>query len=189
MVLKVSISLPGDTVITFEASEPQVFRDVVDLVLKELPRDLIQIQMGVMAPATEGERRKNADLTTAEGGDTSGVGDVPVYPATAQQAGGKTDAEEAFGRFCAALSPIGDMRRVVVAAEGAGRFLGMEGVSEKELGRLFDLAGWRQPGDFLQTLRNSARSKFRWLERVPGTTGYYAVTKTGVAAVIGPGER
>ena len=188
-MLKVSISLRGETVITVEASEPQVLREVLELALRELPKDLMQIQMGIAAPTTEGESRKNADPMTAEGRDTSGARDVPVYPATTRQEGGKTEAEESYARFCASLSPLGDMRRVVVAAEGAGRFLGMEEVSEKEMGRLFELASWRQPGDFLQALRNSARSKFRWMERVPGTTGYYAVTKNGVETVIDPLER
>ena len=188
MVLKVSISLRGETVITVEASEPQVLHQVLELALRELPKDLMQIQMGNAAPTTEGESRKNADPMTVEGQDTNGARDVPVYPATTRQEGG-TEAEKSFARFCASLSPLGDMRRVVVAAEGAGRFLGMEGVSEMEMGRLFELAGWRQPGDFLQSLRNAARSKFRWVERVPGTTGYYAVTKKGVETVIAPLER
>ena len=76
------------------------------------------------------------------------------------------------------------MRRVVVAAEGARAFLELDAVSEDELVYLFDLAGWRRPNDFLQTLRNSARSTFRWLERTPGRPGYYSVTSVGKAAVI-----
>jgi hypothetical protein len=71
------------------------------------------------------------------------------------------------------------MRRVVVAAEGASRFLGYQSVSAEELGRLFDLAGWQRPHSFVQTLRNAARSKFRWLERVPGRSGQYKVTDLG----------
>ena len=77
------------------------------------------------------------------------------------------------------------MRRVVVAAEGARRFLGMEAVSQEELTSLFDAVGWKQPGSPVQTLRNAARSSFRWLERVPGRRGYYTVTDKGRAEVLG----
>ena len=38
MALRVSINLPGDTVITLEADEPGLWREVVDAVLKELPQ-------------------------------------------------------------------------------------------------------------------------------------------------------
>ena len=77
------------------------------------------------------------------------------------------------------------MRRTVVAAEGAKRYLGAASVSGEDLGRLFDLAGWMRPADFLQTLRNAARNKFGWLERVPGKPGHYVVTAQGRALVIG----
>ncbi len=87
--------------------------------------------------------------------------------------------EHAFADFCRAASPTGDMRRVVVAAEAARRFLGMESVDGPQLARLFDLAGWTQPHSFTQTLRNAGRDKFGWLERVPGRTGRYTVTDRG----------
>jgi hypothetical protein len=93
-------------------------------------------------------------------------------------------SEQAFIEFCRAHSPLGDMRRVVVAAEGASRFLGMNGVDAVALGRLFDLAGWPQAPNFVHTLRNSARSKFRWLERLPGRAGYYSVTDLGRATAL-----
>ena len=32
---------------------------------------------------------------------------------------------------------------------------------------------------FTQTLRNAARSKFRWIERMPGRNGRYWVTERG----------
>ncbi len=94
-------------------------------------------------------------------------------------------AEAAFVDFCRAANPLGDMRRVVVAAEGASRYLGMDGVDAEELGRLFDLAAWPRAHNFVQTLRNSARSKFGWLERVPGRAGYYSVTDLGRATALG----
>ena len=94
-------------------------------------------------------------------------------------------AEQAFIDFCRAANPLGDMRRVVVAAEGASRYLGMDGVDAEELGRLFDLAAWPRPHNFVQTLRNAARSKFGWLERVPGRAGHYSVTDLGRATALG----
>ena len=95
-----------------------------------------------------------------------------------------TKANEAsFIQFCRSVNPLGDMRRVVVAAEGADRFLRTDGradgVDAEELSRLFDLAGWTQPHSFTQTLRNAARSKFRWIERMPGRNGRYWVTERG----------
>ena len=81
------------------------------------------------------------------------------------------------------------MRRVVVAAEGAARCFATDGVDAEELGALFDLAGWRRPPNFTQTLRNAARSKFGWLERIPGRTGRYAPTNLGRSETIPIGQR
>ena len=94
-------------------------------------------------------------------------------------------SEQAFIDFCREASPLGDMRRVVVAAEAASRYLGMSGVDAQGLGHLFNLAGWPPAHSFTQTLRNAARSKFRWLERVPGRAGYYAVTDLGRKTALG----
>jgi hypothetical protein len=172
MALKVSITLPGQTVITVEASEPEVFKEVVSIALRELPRDLIRLQAS--ETSSNGAARPDENLVPE-----------PVSKDTSEAPAIPREAQEGYTRFTASLSPVGDMRRVVVAAEGARRFLGMEGVSEAELGHLFDLAGWRRPGSFLQTLRNGARSKFRWLERVPGNPGYYAISQQGSDAVLG----
>jgi len=90
----------------------------------------------------------------------------------------------AFTDFCQNASPMGDMRRVVVAAEGASRHFGIDGVNAEELGWLFDVAGWRKPGNFTQTLRNAARSKFGWLERIPGRSGRYAATTLGLTKTL-----
>ena len=98
---------------------------------------------------------------------------------------GPSGSEQAFIDFCREASPLGDMRRVVVAAEAASRYLGMSGVDALGLGHLFNLAGWPQAHSFTQTLRNAARSKFRWLERVPGRAGYYAVTDLGRKTALG----
>ena len=79
---------------------------------------------------------------------------------------------------------MGDMRRVVVAAVGANRHFEVDGVNAYDLDWLFDLAGWRKPGNFTQTLRNAARSKFGWLERIPGRSGRYATTPLGISKTL-----
>lgn len=94
-------------------------------------------------------------------------------------------AERAFVDFCRAANPLGDMRRVVVAAEGAYRYLSMDGVDAEALGRLFDTVGWPRAHNFVQTLRNAARSKFGWLERIPGRAGHYTVTDVGRSTALG----
>ena len=200
MVVKVSISLLGKAVITLEASEAAVLHEVVSLALRELPRELVRIGVAEgtstdivgngkkVLPANEPVAEEpvaevqihSEDLNRAEelnrADDSNRAENQNRGTATAEP-------EDAFARFCHDLSPMGDMRRTVVAAESARRHLGMDGVSEEELGLLFDRAGWRRPSDFVQTLRNAARSKFQWLERVPGTKGYYAVTAAGKRVV------
>ena len=94
-------------------------------------------------------------------------------------------AQDDFVAFCQNLNPMGDMRRVVVAAEGASRFFRADGVNADELAELFDLAGWRRANSFTQTLRNAARSKFGWLERIPGRSGRYAATDLGRSVTMG----
>lgn len=199
MTLKVSINLPGDALITVEASEPQIFREVMSLALKELPKDLIQMRLRTSSPNEIGEQGKNVSTeppSTDAGpqlqedsftSDLERAENDPPPPETEEDKS-TLEAEESFVRFCRTISPVGDMRRVVLAAEGARRYLGMSSVSESELWHLFDLAGWQQPGSFLQTLRNAARSKFRWLERIPGRPGYYAITQLGRDRVIGSDE-
>ena len=95
------------------------------------------------------------------------------------------ESRDDFTAFCQSVNPMGDMRRVVVAAEGASRFFRADGVNADELGELFDLAGWRRANSFTQTLRNAARSKFGWLERIPGRSGRYAATDLGRSVTIG----
>ena len=90
-----------------------------------------------------------------------------------------------FADFCRNADPIGDMRKVVAAAEGARRHLDMETVDAWELGQLFDLAGWTRAHNFTQTLRNAARHKFKWLERAPGRAGRYSATEKGREVVLG----
>ncbi len=125
-----------------------------------------------------------ADLD-AEPAATTPTAALIANGATAPRPGMFAPSEQAFIDFCREANPLGDMRRVVVAAEGASRYLGMSGVDAQGLGHLFNLAGWPQAHNFTQTLRNSARSKFRWLERVPGRAGYYAVTDLGRKTALG----
>lgn len=187
MVLKVSVSLPGNAVITVEASEPQLFHEVVNVALRELPMGIIQLQAGTGPELVEAPSKSvisNVSLLEKQGPQGE-ITSAPPSPDPVSPAG---EGEESFAGFCSGLSPLGDMRRVVVAAEGARMFLGMQSVSEVELGQLFDLAGWRRAPSFLQALRNAARSKFRWLERVPGNPGYYFVTDAGREKVGASGE-
>ncbi len=94
------------------------------------------------------------------------------------------EGQRDFVAFCQETNPMGDMRRVVVAAEGASRHFGADGVNADDLGWLFDIAGWRRPSNFTQTLRNAARSKFGWLERIPGRSGRYAATPLGLSKTL-----
>ena len=122
---------------------------------------------------------------------TNGSFTAPMLPANDPDDDGlfleaqTPEAREDFTVFCQAVNPMGDMRRVVVAAEGAARFFRADGVNAEELGELFDLAGWRRANSFTQTLRNAARSKFGWLERVPGRAGCYAPTDLGRSVTLG----
>ena len=111
----------------------------------------------------------------------------PLSPGTMTTVGdlGSNGEVGSFAEFCREASPMGDMRRVVVAAEGASRILGMTSVDAEDLARLFDMAGWRSAHNFTQTLRNAARDRFRWLERVPGRAGRYTVTDVGRSATLG----
>ena len=124
---------------------------------------------------------------TAVAAEKAALSRLAVNGAAAARPGmfGPSGSEQAFIDFCREASPLGDMRRVVVAAEAASRYLGMSGVDALGLGHLFNLAGWPQAHSFTQTLRNAARSKFRWLERVPGRAGYYAVTDLGRKTALG----
>ena len=110
---------------------------------------------------------------------------APVGRVKAQQAARSAAAELAFVQFCQSLNPLGDMRKVVAAAEGAAQFLEMDSVDADDLARLFEQVGWMIPHSFTQTLRNAARSKFRWLERVPGRSGHYMVTTVGRTVILG----
>jgi len=206
-MVKVSISLPNNTQITFESEESEVLREVVSLALRDLPRDLMQAPASVSpgAPTEKSTSLAASELSTATSippvpraepipapettiaretaqpsiGASNGEGTATVPPEFLSESG-----ETNFTAFCRDAKPLGDMRRVVVAAEGANRHFGVDGVNAEELGWLFDVAGWRKPGNFTQTLRNAARSKFGWLERIPGRSGRYAATTLGLSKTL-----
>ena len=201
-MVKVSISLPNNTQITFESEESEVLREVVSLALRDLPRDLMQ------APASVSPGAPTEKSTSVAASELSTATTIPPVPPTEpipapETAIARETAQPSIGArnrkgtttvppeflsergatnftaFCRDAKPLGDMRRVVVAAEGASRHFGVEGITADDLAWLFDLAEWRRPGNFTQTLRNAARSKFGWLERIPGRSGRYATTALG----------
>ena len=113
---------------------------------------------------------------------------APTVAAETMSPSDMSPSEHEYIAFCQRVNPLGDMRRVVVAAEAAHRYLNIASVDPDGLEHLFTLAGWPIPHSFVQTLRNAARTKFRWLERIPGLSGHYKVTNTGRSIVLGESE-
>ena len=206
-MVKVSISLPNNAQITFESEESEVLREIMGMALRDLPRDLMQPATSeAAAVATEkGTSTAATALSAAAMTEPSPApAPQPAEPAappvaTVRREAARTETSDpgsippeflsasgrvAFEAFCREASPLGDMRRVVVAAEGASRYFGVDGVNADDLGWLFDAAGWRRPGNFTQTLRNAARSKFGWLERIPGRSGRYAASPLGLSKTL-----
>ena len=212
-MVKVSISFPNNTQITVESEDPEVLPAMLAKVLRELPGDLVfspisrreqvyQPHAVEVVSELDGPALSDADIEESSPlGEameaqlsTSPNGAPPALEryresftpdrVKAQQAAYSAAAELAFVQFCQSVNPMGDMRKVVVAIEGADRFLQMTSVDEQELQTLFDRVGWRQPNSFPQTLRNAARSTFRWLERVPGRAGHYMVTDLGRTTIL-----
>ena len=204
-MVKVSITLPNAAQITFESQEPELIHQVVEMVLRDLPRDLMHfsampegatagsglVEKGsnVTDSTTEGTPRAprrrdvSASISDTEKGNASSVSMATPAKETAPL--GSHEDRDAFAVFCRSSNSLGDMRRVVVAVEGANRFFHKDGVDASDLADLFDLAGWRHPHNFTQTLRNAARTKFRWLERLPGRDGRYTATDVGRAVTLG----
>ncbi len=159
-MLKVTITFPSGVTITLETTEEDTYGEVIASTREYLSTDGI-------APSTNGSQSKPV---IQEEPSSNGNGHLASRPE--------------FLEFCQLMAPSGDMRRVVVAAEGAKRFLGMDRISSQELGPLFDFLQWQRPKDFVQTLRNAGRSAFQWLERSPGNSGYYSVTDQGRREII-----
>jgi hypothetical protein len=204
-MVKVSITLPNKAQITFESEEPEVIHQIVQVALRDLPRDLMLSSLptnGNAALQTTGEKSTSVTSALPAEANPATVESQSAPPSLVQSPAithleasathsarspdtTLTAAEQAFIQFCQSVNPLGDMRRVVVAMEGARKFLLLDSVDAEALGPLFDLAGWRHPHDFVQALRNAARSKFRWLERVSGRSGHYSVTDLGRATTLG----
>ena len=196
-MVKVSISLPNNTQIVLETEEAELLHDVVRIALRDLPRYLMQPVQDTPPRVSNGTAEKGTDVIK----EHNKPGDATHEPSRigsgrlidAPPAGGgnlRLDEQTARSRddfvsFCQNVNPSGDMRRVVVAAEGAGRYFDAEGIDAEDLDCLFGLAGWRRPGNFTQTLRNAARAKFGWLERIPGRSGRYTVTDLGRSVTEG----
>lgn len=157
-MLKFTVDLPDGVRLTVEATEPEIYREVMSQIMEHLSASLTGNRENVYQAVAleEGESPARSDISDNQG----------------------------FLKFCLDLSPVGDMRRVVVAAEAASKFLGIDQISERELSTLFESLGWRKPNNFLHTLRNAGRKNFQWLQRVPGHAGYYALTNNGRHAVI-----
>ena len=207
-MVKISISLPNNAQITFESEESEVLREIVALVLRDLPRDLMQTSgLNIDGGSTEKGKSNTSSASTNTSSpktlpshtplqmdprsnpDAASTPPESIHGQTASKRGVAPEflsdsGRTAFKAFCKDVNPLGDMRRVVVAAEGATRYFGVDGVNAADLEWLFDAAGWRRPGDFTQTLRNAARSKFGWLERVPGRSGRYAATQLGISKTV-----
>ena len=227
-MVKVSISLPNHAHITFESEESEVLHEVVGMVLRDLPRELMQADSsdggdagGIVAtsyaekstvvapsllstsiaapdsvaPAAQEtaapqtieqpvqsriEPTPESNVVSGQNNNASQAPTAPSLPPGFLSESGQAD----FEAFCREANPMGDMRRVVVAAVGANRHFEVDGVNADDLAWLFDLAGWRKPGNFTQTLRNAARSKFGWLERIPGRSGRYAATPLGISKTL-----
>ena len=218
--MNLTITLPNGAQITLESAEPEFVQEVIRMALSGLPLEGLPDQTQPVASPDDSHALPNGSRAPEPAGAISGNGQSrrPTAPVVAaaphddgagagtphtQGEGGLIDpavlngnaepsAEELrFIDFCRTANPSGDMRRVVVAAEGAQRFLGVASVDQYTLEELFTLAGWPRPNSLVQTLRNSARATFQWLERVPGRMGFYTVTVTGRQTALpdsGPGQ-
>jgi hypothetical protein len=217
-MLKLSITLPNNVLITLESDNSEPVHEVLALILSSVQMDSrlnSEAQTGVDANrentseksnGVPGSRTSQSRVPTAEfsnGLDRDERPDTipePAYEASLNGWNGHTQGEvgdntldlgryhpqarEDFVAFCQAINPTGDMRRVVVAAEAANRFFDLEGVTADEVGELFDVIGWRRANNFTHTIRNAARSKFGWLERIPGRAGRYAATDVGRSTTL-----
>ena len=167
-MLKLTFQLGDGTVVTLECTEPERYSEVI-----------ASAQLYLAAPT-------NSSTAWYDAGQEEAVnaGKLARKVPQSGDGNGANHRLSSFQEFCRLLDPVPDMRRVVVAAEGARRYLGTSQVSPLELTELFDWLRWQEPPSFLQTLRNAGRSNYRWMESVPGGSGYYVVTERGRRAVI-----
>lgn len=168
MELKVIITLSNGVTIAVETDRSSYNQDLVTSILKDLASELSRLHSQ--------NSLKDPKHTEARPFQVQPASNMDVDEESAHEL---ANLENKFIEFCGSHSPIGDMRRLVVAAEGASKYLNVPEVSPHELNRLFRLASWPIPNDLLQSLRNSARRSFQWFQRVPGRQGYYSVTDKG----------
>ena len=180
--MKLNINFPNGISISIEASseESSAVLESVLSALKIWPNsssrtsnvdDSCRIDPGAVHTDVAQERQSLAELACEK--------ESNLDISSARHVLCDSESEDDFVQFCNSVNPLGDMRKVVVVVDAAERYLNLKGIDSEELGLLFDLIGWPHPHDFGQTLRNAARSKFRWLERMPGRTGRYGITQTG----------
>jgi hypothetical protein len=165
--MNVHITLPNDIQISIDVTDPHEIDLLVNTWLKHLSNPLNPSNTLKLDPYPT----KN----------------TPANPSIQNEPSDSEPTIGYFQKFCANIGPVGDMRRTIVAAEGARRFLQIDKVSIKELQDLFKHAHWQYPANFAQTLRNASRKSFGWLERVPGREGYYTVSDKGRTLVINSG--
>ena len=173
MLLRVTVHPTNQTAYTLEFFDSDLARDMMRLIASGAVPASGSVSAGSsapMAPLPTPNRPSESETFEDDSDPAPLIGD----PASYQEA----------ASYCRRVNPLGDMRRVVVATHAAELYLDAEGVSATELSGIFDATGWPQPTDFVQAIRNAAREKFGWLERV-GNPGYYKVTSTGRAAVLG----
>ncbi len=175
-MLKVTITLPSGATVTLETTEPDRYGEIISSAREYLSPE----------PSHDRNGLENLTVTTGEPPTSRNGQEDHGAAADEARANGNSQflTDDRFLEFCQDLDPISDMRRVVVAAEGARRFLDMKHVSAQELETLFDFVQWPKPTNFVQTLRNAGRSNFRWLQRIPGRSGYYSVTDQGLREII-----
>ena len=169
-MLKITIQMTNGTIVTFECSDSNQYLEIITGAHQYLTGQLLNRELD---NSVSPEPISNSDLSDLN---------VPYDEEIDQEENHRQVSE--FRRFCQWLDPLPDMRRVVVAAEGARRFFGTLQVSPVELTQLFEWLKWEQPPSFLQTLRNTSRSNYRWMQNVPGGSGYYVVTERGRQTVI-----
>ncbi len=167
-MLKITFQLGDGTVVTLECTEPERYSEIIASAQKYLAAPAISSPVWYDAGPEEALEKDAPAQEVPQSGATNGA-NRRLFE---------------FQEFCRCLDPLPDMRRVVVAAEGARRYLGTGQVSPVELAKLFNWLQWAEPPSFLQTLRNAGRRNYRWMESVPGGSGYYVVTERGRRAVV-----
>ena len=165
--MKVNIDFPNGISISLDTTDSEETKLLLSSILKELPVNMFKSPEIKSNPVYS--RQQDKDVVT------------PISDVVKSNTNGNY---QAFKSFCNNLNPVGDMRRAVVAAEGAKRHLGLKKISPEELNYLFDYVNWQPPTNLVQTLRNAGRKSFAWIERVPGRQGYYIVTPKGIESVI-----